>query len=147
MVKKVIAGLLLFATSGISVAGDNAWIRKWEQGETQYFIGNEQGARLYISCRAGTNAFVEYTAPGGKTASSADSGHDIHARVDSGREFLVSDTQSDAGGGNFEAFWRALRKGQQVTVTSAGLPAATFTFSGIKKVLPDLSRSECLTRQ
>lgn len=144
--KKGITALMLMASAQV-MAAPAVWSSSWQQGMTHYVLADSSRAQLYFGCSPQGNTYVEYTAPDGRRISSQDSGHDIEASVDGGQPFLVSDTFSDAGSGQFEAFWPRLRRAKTLTVTSAGLPAVTFTLAPHQRVLPVFEQSGCLTRQ
>ena len=64
----------------------------------------QNGAELLLTCLPEDNVFVQYTSPDGKTlASGGDDGRSVQAQTDNSDTFLINDTFSDAGGGNFEA--------------------------------------------
>ncbi|EIV6183736.1 hypothetical protein ACM26E_24380 [Kluyvera cryocrescens] len=144
--KKITLLLTLLASVQASAAA-NQWTSTWVQGVTEYHIQGKDGAELLLTCSPDDNAFVQYTAPDGKTLTSGgDDGRSVQAQVDSGDSFLINDTFSDAGGSNFEAFWNAARQSHQLHITATGLASTTFTFSNSRKVLPPFDKSGCLTR-
>ncbi|UUX55616.1 hypothetical protein NUG39_06220 [Citrobacter youngae] len=144
--KKITLLLMLLASTQASTAA-NQWTRTWVQGVTEYHIQRKDGAELLLTCSLDDNAFVQYTAPDGKTLTSGnDDGRSVQAQVDSGDTLLINDTFSDAGGSNFEAFWNAARQSHQLHITATGLASTTFTFSNSRKVLPPFDKSGCLTR-
>lgn len=137
--------LLASAQAGAAV---NSWTRTWVQGVTEYRVQGKDGAELLLTCSPESNVFVQYTAPGGRSISNMDGGsHDIQARTDKGDTNSIDDTASDAGGQAFEAFWVQLRHSQRISISSYGLPPATFTFKNAAQVLPAFDKSGCLTRQ
>ena len=144
---KKITLLLMLLASTQADATVNQWTRTWVQGVTEYRIQGKDGAELLLTCSPDDNAFVQYSAPDGKTLTSGnDDGRSVQAQTDSGDTFLINDTFSDAGGSNFEAFWDAARKSHRIHITATGLPSATFTFSNAAKILPEFDKSGCLTR-
>jgi len=144
--KKITLLLMLLASTQASAAV-NQWTSTWVQGVTEYHIQGKDGAELLLTCSPDDNAFVQYTAPDGKTLTGGgEDGHSVQAQVDSGDTFLINDTFSDAGGSSFESFWNAARRSHQLHITATGLASTTFTFSNSRKVLPPFDKSGCLTR-
>lgn len=144
--KKITLLTMLLASTQASAAA-NQWTSTWVQGVTEYRIQGKDSAELLLTCSPDDNAFVQYTAPDGKTLTSGgNDGRSVQAQVDSGDTFMINDTFSDAGGSNFEAFWNAARQSHQLHITATGLASTTFTFSNSRKVLPPFDKSGCLTR-
>lgn len=145
--KRLIIAAVICVTSASTFAfgSRDHWTTSYEQGTDQYVITGTGNSQLYISCTTEDNMFVQYTDAAGRQLSSLDPGGKLYGVVDRDNLMAINDSASPLGAAQLKLFWKRLREGQQVTISSAGMLTGKFTLKDADKVLPEMAKSNCHT--
>lgn len=139
------AVICVISTSAFAFGTRDRWTTSYEQGANQFVINGTGNSRLYLSCTEDDNMFVQYTDAAGRQLSSMDPGGKLYGAVDRDNLMAINDSASPLGAAQLKLFWKRLREGQQVTISSAGMLTGKFTLKDADKVLPEMAKSTCRT--
>lgn len=115
------------------------WKSGWGQGTTEYFAEDGNGNKLYIACPDSEGAVSAIATIGGVWFSSDEEKFDVIVDGETYNNPFQTDCRVCAN--NFEPFWAALRKANNIRVSAAGKSAVIPT-NNIGKVLPAFSSKE-----
>ena len=115
------------------------WKSGWGQGTTEYSATDGNGNQLYIACPNDERAVSAIATIGGLSFSSDKGGFDVIVDGETYNNPFNTDCRVCAN--NFEPFWAALRKANNIKISSAG-KAAVIPTKNIEKTLPEFSSKE-----
>jgi len=136
--------LLCWIMANTASAGTYKWTSGWGMGVSEYLVDDGNGNELNISCPDDEEKYVSaYATIAGKNYAS-DSGTGFDVIVDGERYDNPFYTECRVCGANFQAFWPALRKANNLFITADG-KTVRLPVQDIKKVLPPLDshKSTC----
>ena len=115
------------------------WKSGWGQGTTEYSAEDGNGNKLYIACPDSEGAVSAIATIGGTMFSSVDEKFDVVIDGETYSNPFQTDCRVCAN--NFEPFWVALRKANNIKISASGKSAVIPT-KNIGKILPAFSSKE-----